>query len=209
MSRWKRAERSDNDKFTSSSNSSQRHLRSVAPLRCSLRRMIGLPELGKKYDPEVYLEHQKDVLEISKRGREALPEGEEGDKMWAQVLMNRKEAKRLVSGYRQAGHGVLAPGTETTVKVGIPRDTTIGEGQRVTKRCRALILPLLRFAINFDTFSNAFNTISHATSFACRRQRKGRRAQVRAAHLYREAVHYNERYRDERRELHVRLYLPC
>lgn len=82
--------------------------------------------MGAKYDPELYLKHQAEVVAMSKGGREALPEGEEGDEMWAKVLRNREEAKRLVGSYKPAGHGVLRAGTETNVKVGEARPTTIG-----------------------------------------------------------------------------------
>ena len=74
--------------------------------------------LGAKYDPELYLEHQAEVVKRSAGGRLALPEGEEGDRMWEEVVRNREEARRLVSSYRPAGHGVLQAGTETNVRVG-------------------------------------------------------------------------------------------
>ncbi|GMI00217.1 hypothetical protein TrST_g8618 [Triparma strigata] len=93
----------------------------------SVRSMIGLPVLGVKHEPELFKEHQREMMEMAKGGRESLPEGEEGDRLWAQVEKNREDAKKLVKGYKPVGHGIMAPGSNI-VKVGMPRESTIDTG---------------------------------------------------------------------------------
>ncbi|GMH85430.1 hypothetical protein TL16_g10229 [Triparma laevis f. inornata] len=99
----------------------------------SVRSMVGLPVLGVKHEPELYKEHQRELLELSKGGRESLPEGPEGDKIWAQVEKNREDAKELVKGYKPMGHGIMAPGSNSTIKVGGLRESSIDVDENIIR----------------------------------------------------------------------------